>query len=86
MKLITQTNNIHNIPIDFLCDALVIPRATYYRHQDDKGKDASQKTASPKNALSDAERQVVLDLLHSERFIDKTPYRNVSGELRQISY
>ncbi len=86
MKLITQTNETHNIPIDLLCDALVIPRATYYRHQDDKGKDASQKTASPKNALSDAERQIVLDLLHSERFMDKTPYDLYNASLDEGNY
>ena len=28
----------------------------------------------PRNALCDKEKQTVLDLLHSERFVDKTPY------------
>ena len=50
------------------------PRATYYRHLNTGGTEIEATTRSPKNALSDEENQAVLDLLHSERFVDKTPY------------
>jgi putative transposase len=74
MMNITELNREMNMPINMLCDAIMLPRATYYRHIN---KDSTEITAinrSPKNALSDAENQAVLDLLHSERFVDKTPY------------
>jgi len=73
MNTITQTSQEKKIAVDPLCHALAIPRATYYRHlqQDDP---AIPPVNSPQNALSDEERQHVLDLLHSECFADKTPY------------
>lgn len=74
MNTITLVNQESNIAVDALCKALEMPRATYYRHQ----YPGEQKTAScrkpPKNALSKDEKQQVLDMLHSERFVDKTPY------------
>lgn len=61
--------------MDALCKALAIPRATYYRQQHHRDDDIGLlPRKSPKNALSEDERQQVLDLLHSERFVDKTPY------------
>ena len=80
MSIITQANLDTAISIDALCSALAIPRATYYRHLDriDQSQKVDLKIIVPKklseNALSKQERQTVLDILHSERFIDKTPY------------
>ena len=53
------------------CRALGVPRATLYRHV----RPAAPKRVrpTPDRALSAAERQVVLDHLHSERFRDKAP-------------
>lgn len=51
-----------------------MPRATYYRRHDKDKRDAPICRQPPKNALSVEENQHVLDLLHSERFVDKTPY------------
>jgi putative transposase len=53
------------------CRALGVPRATLYRHM----RPAAPKRVrpTPERALSTAERQVVLDHLHSERFRDKAP-------------
>ena len=86
MNLITQVNEEHEIPIDLLCHALTISRATYYRHQEDGQKDKLLKTEPPKNALSNTEKQVVLDLLHSERFMDKTPYQLYNASLDEGNY
>lgn len=47
-------------------------RATFYRRQSPKKKPATVRK-KPARALSDAERQVVLDVLHDERFMDKAP-------------
>jgi putative transposase len=51
-----------------------LPRATYYRHQCESSAKV-KNTQSSANGLSDALRQKILDVLHSERFVDCTPYQ-----------
>jgi putative transposase len=53
------------------CDALGLPRASYYRCQQPQAP--AQERPTPARALSIAERQEVLDTLHSEPFADKAP-------------
>jgi len=57
-----------------LCRALGISRSAIYRHikRKDEGSVAVARRQS-KRALSEDERQTVLDCLHKERFIDKAP-------------
>ena len=76
MDLITKEGQRNVIPVDTLCSAMNIPRATYYRHVDKNKSERNEVLlgSSPVNALTEHEKQVVLDLLHSEHFIDKTPY------------
>lgn len=74
MNVIKQVSQEKNIAIDAFCNALEIPRATYYRYQNSKKPLTGSHLKSPPNALSDEEKQQILDLLHSERFRDKTPY------------
>jgi transposase InsO family protein len=76
MDLISQTGKNKSIPVDMLCSAMHIPRATYYRHLESNKQARNKQTPSsiPVNALNDKEKQCVLDLLHSDHFIDKTPY------------
>jgi putative transposase len=75
MDTITEINQTNDAPLDILCQALCIPRSTYYWHQDNikNTREESEKRV-PKNTLSYQEKQQVLDILHSERFVDKTPY------------
>jgi putative transposase len=56
------------------CEVLGVARASYYRYQarDDNPPLAAMRSRSPL-ALSEAERQQVLELLHSERFVDQAP-------------
>lgn len=54
------------------CEALGVPRATYYRHVSNKSSKGVSQT-SPPLALSESEQQQVLDELHSERFQDRSP-------------
>jgi putative transposase len=54
------------------CEALGASRATYYRHREPAGRLPRQRPRPPR-ALSDAERQHVLDELNSERFVDQPP-------------
>ncbi|MCL2825119.1 MAG: IS3 family transposase, partial [Polyangiaceae bacterium] len=53
------------------CTVLGIAQASYYRSL--QPKRAPTKRPSPQRTLSAAERQAVLDVLHSERFADKAP-------------
>lgn len=87
MNIITQINQEHNIAIDALCDAVAIPRATYYRHQQGgEEKNSSTMASTPKNALRDEEKQAVLNLLRSQRFVDKTPYQMFNTLLDEGKY
>jgi putative transposase len=53
------------------CTALAVPRPTYYRHRHPP-RTARQRPRPPL-ALTAPEEQVVLDVLHSERFMDQSP-------------
>ena len=58
------------------CDALGIPRTSYYRWMSPPSpKEAVQVLvrAPSYRALSDREKQGVLDTLHSDRFLDRSP-------------
>jgi transposase InsO family protein len=55
------------------CDALGLSRATVYRRRRPPSAPRPRRPRRPGRALSPAERQEVLDLLHSEDFIDKQP-------------
>jgi len=55
------------------CDALGVPRATGYRWRRPPVLGPRRPRPRPPRALSEAERQDVLDTLCSERFIDQAP-------------
>lgn len=57
------------------CWALGVPRASYYRHLSPPVQRRSEGTRRrpPAWALSPAERDKVLEVLHSPRFVDKAP-------------
>lgn len=68
------------------CDALNVARATYYRRLSlSVSLAAHEKMPSPR-ALSENERNRVLDTLHSEEFIDKAPYEVYATLLDKGSY
>ena len=61
------------VPITLACDALGISRATLYRQtQPPLPASAPLRAPSPRR-LGDAERQTLLDVLHSEEFADQPP-------------
>ena len=67
-----------------LCRALALPRATYYRHLEAK---APPPRPTPARALTVAERQTVLDVLHEPRFVDQAPaeiYARLLDEKRYL--
>jgi transposase InsO family protein len=75
MSKITQISEEKNIALTVLCDSLQLSRATLYRNaSDDSSSCVIKQPTGPHNAIGDAQRQEILTLLHSERFIDSTPY------------
>ena len=64
-------NAAFKVGIAAACAVLDIPRSSYYRSESPM-HGPWPKPSSPR-ALSDAERQEVLDVLHEERFVDKSP-------------
>ena len=66
------------------CEALSVPRATFYRNMTDKTPE-TERTAPPL-ALSVNERQTVIDILHSERFADHAPYQVYAALLDEGQY
>ncbi len=57
------------------CRAMGVSRATLYRHRNPSQRNESGDRTKPRQprALGGEERQAVLDLLHSARFVDKPP-------------
>jgi len=55
------------------CRALGVSQATIYRRRRPCEPRPSRPRPAPARSLSDAEREAVLELLHSERFVDASP-------------
>jgi len=55
------------------CRSLDIARPTYYRRLESKIEETPAPRPAPPRALSVIERQAVLDVLHTDRFVDKAP-------------
>ncbi len=61
MNTISQVAQEKGVSIDFICSALNIPRATYYRHLErEHKKDEPSSPKIPVNALNCLEKQAVL--------------------------
>lgn len=58
-----------------VCAGLGVSRARYYRQQQSQRDPKLKPKPKPKSAraLSQEEQQQVLDVLHSERFVDQSP-------------
>jgi len=67
------------------CATLGIPRATYYRWRTPKSVEEKLHRQHPL-ALSELERQAVLNVLHSERFVDKSPGEIIPTLLDEGTY
>jgi putative transposase len=70
------------------CAAMGIPVATVYRHRARRNTPppVPQKRPSPPRTLSSQERQEVLDVLHSERFVDQAPQEVYAALLDKGQY
>lgn len=63
----------HDVGLVASCQALGLARAAYYRFMSPQAPTPKNPHPSPARALSPPERQGVLEVLHSERFIDQAP-------------
>ncbi len=69
-----------------LCQSVGLARATFYRRrQPARPPTPTVRAASPR-ALVPAERQAVLDVLHSERFVDHSPAEVQATLLEEQTY
>jgi|SaaInlStandDraft_3_1057020.scaffolds.fasta_scaffold19478_1 putative transposase len=72
----TTSDLAQQVGVKPACTALGVSRASYYRRQRSTLSLSGAVNANrpkPPLALHDTERQMVLDILHSERFVDKAP-------------
>lgn len=70
------------------CDALQVPRATFYRYLDEQRCPCSAEGlhTAPPLSLTPAERQNVIDILNSDRFQDRAPYEVYATLLDEGEY
>jgi len=70
------------------CDSLSIARSTVYRYQSQSGVNAGDRKPErcPPLALTDQEKQTVLDVLYSDRFADKAPQQVYATLLDEGTY
>jgi putative transposase len=57
-----------------ICRALGVARASVYRRRRPPASRPKRERPTPARALAPSERQAVLDVLHSERFCDRSPH------------
>lgn len=82
----TVTELAEDVGVRASCQALGVPRASYYRWKSPpspSGATEARTRAPSPRALSDVERCAVLDVLHSERFQDRSPGHVVAELLGQ---
>jgi putative transposase len=68
------------------CRALGVSRATAYRRRDPRPGREQRPRPKPAMALSDTERAALLEVLHSERFVDRSPAQVYATLLDEGSY
>lgn len=78
------THSETGIALSQLCSALQIPRSTVYRRR--RPAASSTPRPTPPRALTPVQRQEVLDVLRSERFVDTAPAAVVAALLEEERY
>ena len=68
------------------CAALAVSRATHYRRTRGRRLGPPAPRPRPARALSEIERTTVLDLLHSDRFVDASPAATYATLLDEGTY
>ena len=69
------------------CRAFGVPRASLYRRRQQEAAPRALRCRPPSHrALTEVKRQEVLDVLHSERFLDQAPARVAAALLDEDRY
>ncbi len=74
------------IPVTQACEALGVPRSSWYRAQQPTTAPAQRRYVAPPRALSPEERTTVRDILNSVRFQDQAPYEVYASLLEEGVY
>lgn len=82
--LVTEVATL--VGVGAACSALSLPRATYYRATRPAPRKVPTPRKAPARALLQSERQEVLQVLHSEAFVDTAPSEVVASLLGQGVY
>lgn len=69
-----------------LCQSVGLARATLYRRRQPARSSTPTVRAASSRALVPAERQVILEVLHSERFVDQSPAEVQATLLEEQTY
>ena len=67
------------------CEAFDLPRASFYRFHPPKQAETAKRPAPPLS-LNPEEEATVLDILHSEKYRDRTPYQVYAALLDEGEY
>jgi len=84
MSMIKQHR--HQAGTLLLCEALGVPRASFYRQQAKSVDLVAVPRQRPEHALSEAEQQKVLNTLHEPRFVDLPPPQVYTQLLEEGKY
>ena len=69
------------------CRAFGVPRTSLYRRRQQEAAPRAPRRRPPSHrALTEVERQEVLDVLHSERFLDQAPAQVAAALLDEDRY
>lgn len=78
-----------NVGVEPACHALGVPRSTFYDQQRRKATqidDTKKHSSRHPRALTPSERKAVLEVLHSEKFVDKSPAETYATLLDEGTY
>ena len=76
----------HDVGVRPACQALGVPRASFYRWRRGPQPAADARHGRSPRALSAAERQHVKETLYSERFVDQAPREVYAALLDEGQY
>lgn len=79
MKAVNEVNT--ELGVKETCEALGVPRSSFYRHRWGRRLTHPRRWPRPDRALSKPNQQEVLEVLHSEPYMDKAPAQVWAGLL-----
>ena len=84
MKAVSELSGV--VGVSSSCKAIGVPRSAFYRYRKPKIVKVSQSRPQSHRALSEDEYQKALDILHSEKYVDKAPRQIYASLLDEGDY